>query len=325
MLSRLVNLLVEPPVAPIGVGEDVGDDVVVVEGGVEIALRRWIGFNLHFAQGLSPFLRRLLARSLEVPARHFRVEVPAGALDVDGRDADFYQQGIAVFEVKQKSRFGQAVCFYFGKWFGETGHEIDVLLPGPGSRDARAFDLRIAHHAKAVAEQAVAVRQVEEHVGLLFDLVKNIAVQAHALGGRQFGLHLGVFEVNGVIARLCRFRIFPKQRPVPRLPVGAVVKTQFARARHQQHIAVIRHPGATEVGMAEAVDVFIREVVTRAAVPTLEPCVGTQLYQAEGRSSAGVGMPVPPRSDEGVDGLKRGELGFGGRASAKKHTEKRPK
>ena len=50
-------------------------------------------------------------------------------------------------------------------------------------------------------------------------------------------------------------------------------------------------------------------MIAAASVPTFEPCIGTELYHAEGNDSARVGMSVSPGSDKGIDEI--GEA-FGG-------------
>lgn len=67
------------------------------------------------------------------------------------------------------------------------------------------------------------------------------------------------------------------------------------------------------MGVREAVDRRVVVVVARAGVPVARPRVGTELYHAERRGGAGIGVAVETRADERIDVSDRvGGLRAGG-------------
>ena len=286
---RPVHFQIGTAILPVDVGEEVRRQEGVVQGGIEGPP---LGFGtagqFHLRQHFPPFVLCRPADRIERPARRIGVEVATGALHRHGRDAHFYLQfGLAV-EFETQGRF-DALVFQTrsaidlrtiaeqpqtGDRFGETRHEVEVLLLRPGPRNAVALQLVVAHPAQEGAGRFVAMLQVENDVDLA-PFGEAVAMIADAFAGGQLDLNVVIFEEGRVVARLGRFAFLGKGGSIARLAVGAIVDARFARGRHEQHIGVVGDTGTAQVRMAESVHHGVGIVIARAAIPAGQPRVGT--------------------------------------------------
>ncbi|EEF26574.1 conserved hypothetical protein, partial [Ricinus communis] len=142
-----------------------------------------------------------------------------------------------------------------------------------------------------------------------------VAVQAHALAGRQLHIHLVIGQPHRVVARLralvlvAETRTIAAERPlgIARLPFG------LSAVGHQQHIAQIGVAAAGEVCVREAQDAVVviavagRPRVALAERPDLR--VRAQLHHAEWPRGAGEGVAVAAGADEDIHGRRGRGLG----------------
>src|ERR1051325_2710145 len=78
------------------------------------------------------------------------------------------------------------------------------------------------------------------------------------------------------------------------------VQEDLTGRRHQKDVAVIGDPRAAQMCVTEAVDYGVGVVITRAAVPTRESCIRTELDHAERHNRAWKRVAVPGGADEWI-------------------------
>src|SRR5690349_13877478 len=113
-----------------------------------------------------------------------------------------------------------------------------------------------------------------------------------ARGRREFDEDVAVVQPHRIIAGRRFFILMTEARSR---------SCMVADGRHQQDIAVVGNTGATEMRVAETVNNRIGVVITRAAVPTRQSRVRTQLDHAERHDGAGKRVTVSAGADKWVD------------------------
>ena len=179
----------------------------------------------------------------------------------------------------------------------EFGPEINALSVRPTLRLAEACYTVVASLLDIGLQQVVTMLKV--YYDLRFSTFgKPVSMLAASAPDGDRDCHAGVFEVYLVVPGLRRLTRVAEMRAVTLLVHIAVVVPY----RHEQDVAEVVATGSAQMGMAEAVDVFIRVVVAGAAVPVAghRSGVGAELDHTERPCRAGEGVAVKVRSDEGV-------------------------
>src|SRR5262249_39960688 len=125
-----------------------------------------------------PCARSLGFDCVEVPTGNLGGEILAGALDAYGRDSDFHEHGSGVLRGKSKECFQVRSSGLPETCSNQTiltdaetmerlrklRHEIDDLIFGPARGSAKSFDVRVVNYAQIGIEDAVPVRQIQNHI-----------------------------------------------------------------------------------------------------------------------------------------------------------------
>ena len=127
---------------------------------------------------------------------------------------------------------------------------------------------------------------------------EGVAVAAHMDGGRHLGKHVRAIKLHSVVARLSGLVLVREGGAV-----AGVDGRSLAGEGHHEDVAVVGAAGAAEVCMRETVHHVIVVVIARAAVPTGEAGIRTELNRPEGNECAGEGVPMGAGADERVDVL----------------------
>ena len=138
-------------------------------------------------------------------------------------------------------------------------------------------------------------------------LGEGVAVEAYALGGGELGKDLGVEERDAVVAGADDFIGVGEAGAVALVGVGARAGGELdgAGAGHDEEVEEVAAAGAAEMGVGEAHDAGVGDVITGAPVPVVVPGVGRELDGAEGDGCAGEAVAVTAGADARVDVLKR--------------------
>ena len=138
---------------------------------------------------------------------------------------------------------------------------------------------------------------------------KSIAMKAGVGGRGQFHLDLRVGKDDAIIAGPGGFVVVRKSLGIAGLfPVGVVLfrldrlkgETPIFPSGSLPLMGVTRMSPKSaqpvpQVRVAEAENRVVRIMIAGAAVPGLQPGVGTELHHAEGDGGAGINVPVLPR------------------------------
>jgi len=135
---------------------------------------------------------------------------------------------------------------------------------------------------------------------------KRVAMNSGTLGRAEFDEDVVVVQFDGVKAGRGSFVAMLKTRSVAlfsraRWTVAQCVEEDFTDSWHQQDVAIIGDAGAAEMCVAETVDDRIGVVITGAAVPAGESCIGAELDHAERPRRARKRVTMTSRADKRVD------------------------
>ncbi len=152
----------------------------------------------------------------------------------------------------------------------------------------------------------VAVVEIDEDVAVLGRSLaggEGVAMQAGALGGGELGADAVVLEQDGVEAGLGVLVGVIEAGAVAGVGVAARTGDELglAGAGHDEEVEQIAAAGAAEVGVAEAHDGGVGEMVTGAPVPLIVEGVGAELNGTVGDGGAGEGVAVAAGTDADID------------------------
>ncbi len=158
-----------------------------------------------------------------------------------------------------------------------------------------------------------AVVEVDQDVAAEVRLgrIEAIAVQTHAGRRCQLGLDALILQQHTVVAGRG-----PLAGVIEAGAIAALRLVERSGRQHDgtnawdhQHIHHVAHARSAEVGVGEAKQGRIVEMIAGAGVPACIVGVGAELHHAERRQRAGKGVTVAARADEGVDVAARIERG----------------
>ena len=333
---RLVHRIVRPPITAVAVHEQGGSQQRVVQRGIEAAPLRCRCIHLDGAQRLCPLPARVGAHAVEIPARHFGVEIGDGVVLADRRDRDLDQQRtLRVGEIERRHDLASLDLRALARVLlarrreslvgdvllgvvqllaldgpREAQGEIQLPSRGPATGLAEAGDGAVRSQSQPRPQYLARIvvqagAQIDQHVRGLAAR-KAVAVHADPRGGGELGAHAVVIEGDGVIAGLRGLVVVAETRGVAAAGLVGIATLPFhlAADRHQQHVAEIRMAGAGEVGVREADDgAVVMPIAGRPAVGVLawlDAGVGAELDHPERNGGAGIGMAFAAGADEGI-------------------------
>ena len=155
---------------------------------------------------------------------------------------------------------------------------------------------------KPVSVALSAVLQIEDH-GCGVRRRERVAVQTHALRGRQLGRNAVAHKRNRVITG---FRDLPRTVGVRPQARGRVILLaagigHFTHDGHDGNVEQVADARARKVRVRKADNGRIARVVARAPVPRLRNARRTHLHQAEGDVGSHEDVPVAACADLRID------------------------
>ncbi len=308
-------------VAPVHVAEQVGGHEAVVDGrGQHGALVVGDALHLEGGEHRVPGVAGGGAGGREIEVHPLGLQVAPRAGGVHAGQGHLGHH-LAAGEAEGQHGLGRAVGLIAGRGPGvghrerprELGAEVHQLVLGPRARAAEALHGVVVHDGQAHVQQLVALGQVDDQRGGVARR-EHVAVHPRARRGGELHLDAGIGQHRAVPAGGGLLVGLAEGGAVAVRGVVRVAAHQHGVAQegHEQHVAVVAHAGAAEVGVAEAVDHGVVEMVAGAAVPAREPRVGAELHHAEGDRGAGEGVAVGAGADERVHAVHHGGRGRGG-------------
>ena len=355
----VMDVPVEPPVAPVHVHVGHRREHRVVCGGIEVPLLLPRAVHDDRRERLGPRALRRRAHGVEVPPGRLGPEIPQRAVDPDRRDRHLHLDGSARRRIEVEVRLQLPAAHVGvvlvarplpaeplvdlrrlvddavgGEGRGELDGEVHRAVRRPAPRLAVPGDRRLVLDAQLRPEHLTVVvvdaaDEIEDHVRGSATL-ERVAVQADARGGRELGLHGVVLEEDRVRARLGRLVVVREAGAVARVRIvlRAGVEHQRPGRRHQQHVAEVRVPRAAEVRVGEAENGRVAVLVARrpaeAALERGGVGLGTELDHPPRDRRAGIGVPLAARPDERVD-VVDGRLGCAGSALPRRSHGRQPR
>ena len=321
--GQLMDLSVHAAVASVDIVEELRPERHVIERGVEDSFLLGVGdLGIHATELLPPLLLSCCAGAVEVPIGLLGLQISGGTLGADARDPgahrdDLIGVGAEVqhgLEIVALQVAGSAHGFVVGiehnavRLLGELQGEVAVTVVAPGTCDVAAgegigrglAELCRVDGGAAVGE--IAVGEVDDDPGVLA-LRKRVLVDAGALGGGEFGAHLWIFQEHGVVAGLGDLIVVREARTVALVRLFAGTRLEFdgACAGHDEEVEQIAAAGAAQVGVAEAHDGGVGDVVAGAPVPAVVEGIGAELEGGERNAGSGEAVAVAAGADARID------------------------
>ena len=185
-------------------------------------------------------------------------------------------------------------------WRREPRDEVDTLVLGPARRVAVTGNRRRALDRQLGVDCLIPVDgkpQIEhERRGPRRDVpAKGVLVDAHAPGGRHFGADVVGGQLDRVVAWSRAFLVVGKRQS------QIAGHRRAGQQRRHEEIAQVSDPGAAQVRVAEAGNLGVGVVVSRAPVPPLLAGIRAELHHSERHDGTRKRMSMPACPDEWVD------------------------
>ena len=288
----------------------------MVEGGVEgDEGGRVARCHTHPTQLLLPRLVSGLADAVEVPPGALGCHIGPRILGGGGGEGDLQENrlrrllqvdvSVVVRHIALLPRRRACAVVDGADRDRELSSEVDPLILCPAGGVAVALHSRVAHLLYLALGQPVPVSsigKVPDNRRLLCSLGEGEPMQSHPACRRQLYVDAVSGESGGVVARAYHLTAPVGVAPLPARRVIRRPSPRSHLARHWHHRQVEEIPDArsAHVGVGEAYDRAVRDVVAAAPVPALSDGGGAELDHPKGDVCTEEDVPMTSRPDPGV-------------------------